>query len=200
MYKWIIEPKAINASLLMPRMIVSGLNESVVQLVICTDKPVSVKPGLALGMATGVRLSVVGDDNSQVSDDDGDDLFNIGGICNLDTISTGHFSLHGASCAIIDVDSESNINRSDHKDTELPANDDTNPGDGSVRYCRSAETEAKHGNPVNILGAEDYDFVDSLLKTLPPYFSSEQRTWLRDSLLKHIDVFARHENDCGLTN
>jgi hypothetical protein len=64
---WIIEPKAINASLLMPRMIVSGLNESVVQLVNCTDKPLSVKPGLALGMETGVRLSVVGDDNSQVS-------------------------------------------------------------------------------------------------------------------------------------
>ena len=66
-------------------------------------------------MATGVRLTVVGDDNGHVSDNDGDDLLNIGGVCIFDTILTGHSTLHGAPRASIDVDSESNIHRPDHK-------------------------------------------------------------------------------------
>jgi hypothetical protein len=54
--KWLIESKAINGSLLMPRMIVSGLDKSVVQLVNCTNKPVHVRPALALGNGFGHLL------------------------------------------------------------------------------------------------------------------------------------------------
>ena len=84
---WLVEPKAINASLLMPRMILSGSDTSVVQLVNCTDKTVVVKPGLALGTALGICLNTLGDGNCHVSDDD-DYLFSIGGSCIFDTPST----------------------------------------------------------------------------------------------------------------
>jgi len=108
---WLMAPKAINASILLPRMILSVSYKSVVQLVNYTDKPMAVKPGLALWTELGSSLNKLGDNTCHASENDGDCLFNIGRVRIFDTSSTCQFTLHGVPSAPIDTDCDADLLR-----------------------------------------------------------------------------------------
>jgi hypothetical protein len=82
----------------------------------------------------------------------------------------------------------------------LRANDDISERDGRVNYCPSAtEAEARLPDGRPLPSADDRTLVESLLTTLPSDVTTQQCNRLRNLLLDHVNVFARHEYDSGLT-
>ena len=68
---------------------------------------------------------------------------------------------------------------------------------GAVRRCQS-DTDDR--NKSDAASDADVELIKPVLDSLPDFVTVEQRSRVRDLLLKYVDIFARHEYDVGDTN
>ena len=228
-FTWLIEPRAINGSLLIPRTLISGSFETNIQLVNCLDKKVTIKPGLPIGTVMGVAITK--DSMPIVVESSGADCLTIAGRSIFDNdpsvsrsqlMNDGGYKSDRTSLENSNAAAQSNAAEGGRMSHDSNSHSDqiqhsvvTRPVVGRVGttfFSTPASAAAIGEHPhrqcrVKIgpraeqpLCSADVDLINKLMSALPPEMTSVQRDRLRQLLIRHIDIFSRDEFDCGLAS